>query len=187
MRPVRNERVGAWRALGEFKLKEALWPDTALALLLGGGGALYGISVSDLNERLAIVGDLTNVAGALIAVTFTALAIVVSLPSDSYLRLLAASPDGGMRRFLDPFLVAIGTQVLLLLATIGYQLAAEDVRHRIEETAFLLIGFLFVFGLLDIVALARQLVRHGLLRAANAEYEAEQQGAEIARLEQRRG
>jgi integrase len=88
---------------------------------------------------------------------------------------LQQTPEGGMRRFLDPFLVAVGTQVAIVLLCVAYRLVAQDVaawETWIEHVAFGLISVLFVFGLFDIAALARQLVRHGILRAVDAELEA---------------
>jgi hypothetical protein len=61
-----------------------------------------------------------------------------------------------MVRFLDPFLVAVGTQVAIIVLAVGYQLAAGSVTKWIEHAMFGLIGFLFIFGVLDVAALARQ-------------------------------
>jgi hypothetical protein len=163
--------VGVWRALGEFKLKDAMWPEGLFALVIGGGGSALVIGVTKLAERVGVIGDVLVLAGAFLAVVFTALAIVVSLPSTSYLRMLGETPEGGMRRFLDPFLVAVGTQLAVVFLAVAYRLVAGDVASWVEHVGFGLVGFLFVFGLLDIAALARQLVRHGILRAADAALE----------------
>jgi hypothetical protein len=106
-------------------------------------------------------------SGAFLAVVFAALAIVVSLPSTSYMRMLEETPDEGMRKFLDPFLVAVGIQVSIILIAIGYRLVASELMWWIEHAAFYVIGALFTFGLLDLAGLARQLVRHGV-RAVDA-------------------
>lgn len=169
-----NRPVGIWRALGEFKLKDALWPEGLLALVLGGGGAALVIGVTTHAERLSTTGTILALAGGFFGIVFASLAIVVSLPSTSYLRMLGDTPEGGMRRFLDPFLVAVGTQVALVLLCVAYRLVSADVTSWIEHVSFGAVGFLFVFGLLDIAALARQLVRHGILRAADAALEAKE-------------
>lgn len=163
-----TEPVGIWRAIGEFKLKEAVWPEGVVALALGGGGAAIVIGLTKPGARADAMSDVLVLAGAFLAVIFTALAIVVSLPSNRYLRMLDETPDGGIRRFLDPFLVGVGTQLAIVLLAVAYRLVSADVAKWIEHVAFGLVGFLFVFGVLDIAALARQLVRHGLLRAAEA-------------------
>ena len=162
-----QRRVGVWRALGDFKLSEAVWPEGALALVLGVGGAIVVIANTTPAERSTAVGSVIVLGGAFLAVVFAALAIVVAIPSDSYLRTLDQTPGGGVRRFLDPFLIAVGTQITLILLAVGYQLLASHVDKRIEHVAFGAVGFLFVFGVLDLAALARALVRHGIMRAAN--------------------
>jgi hypothetical protein len=163
-----DTKVGVWRALGEFKLREAIWPEGLLAIVIGVGGATAALHVTKLPERLSIAGDLLFLSGALLAVVFAALAIVVSLDSPSYLLMLHDTPEGGMRRFLDPFLVAVGTQIAVVFLGLGYRLLAASLGTWPERAMFAVLGFLFVFGLLDIAALARQLVRHGILRAADA-------------------
>jgi hypothetical protein len=172
-----QHRVGVWRSVGELKLKDA-WPEGLFSLVIGAGGAALMISGTTAAQRSTAVGDVLILAGALLAVVFTALALVVSLPSASYLRMLHDTPDGGMARFLDPFLIAVGTQIALLVLAIGYQLAATSVVKWIEHAVFGLIGFLFIFGVLDVAALARQLVRHGILRAEDAALSAEEAQAE---------
>jgi hypothetical protein len=179
--------VGIWRALGEFKLKEALFPEGLLAAIIGGGGAALVVRGTELSDRTGAMGEVLALAGAFLAVVFTALAIVVSLPSTSYLRMLGQTPEGGMRRFLDPFLVAVGTQIAILLLAFAYRLVGADVAWWVEHVGFYLIGFLFVFGVLDLAALARSLVRHGIYRAEDAAIdESEQRGGQVRRLPDRR-
>jgi len=161
-------KIGVWRAVGEFKFKELFWPEGLCALVIGVGGSIPIIATTKVVDRAAAAGDLLILSGAFLAVVFTALAILVSLPSSSYLRLLGATSDGGMRRFLDPFLIAVGTQIAIVLLALTYRLVGADLPRWIEHASFGLISFLFIFGLLDIAALARQLVRHGLNRAEDA-------------------
>jgi hypothetical protein len=160
--------VGIWRALGDFKLKDAVWPEGLFAVVIGAGGSALAIGATTPAERADVMGNVLALAGAFLAVVFTALAIVVSLPSASYLRMLGQTPEGGMRRFLDPFLVAVGTQIAIILLAVAYRLVSGDVTKWIEHVSFGVVGFLFVFGVLDLAALARQLVQHGILRAADA-------------------
>lgn len=178
--------VGVWRAVGEVKLRDLLWPEGLLAVAIGGGGTVLAIGSTTPTARGSEVGDVLVLAGALLAVVFTALAIVVSLPSSSYLRMLAKTPGGGMRHFLDPFLVAIGTQISLVLLSVAYGLLASAVSSVIEHLAFGAISVLFVFGVLDIAALGRQLVRHGIFRAADAVLDEADGQTEVTRLSERR-
>jgi hypothetical protein len=59
----------------------------------------------------------------------------------------------------------------------------------VEHGVFYVLGFLFVFGLLDVAALARSLVKHGILRsmAAADEGEAEQASGDVRHLRGRGG
>lgn len=184
--------VGVWRAvrrLGDYKLREALWPEVIFASLIGGVGAVLVVRATKVSERIDAMGDVLALSGAFLAVVFAALAIVVSLPSTSYLKTLGDTQGGGMRIFLDPFLVAVGTQIAVVLIAIGYRFAATDVDWKIEHGVFYVVGFLFVFGVLDLAGLARQLVKHGVLRAVDAainEDERAQREAQIRRLPDRR-
>lgn len=60
-----------------------------------------------------------------------------------------------------------------MLLAFGYMLAAAGVSRTVEHIAFYAIGAVFVYGLLDILALARSLVRHGIYRTTLARIEAE--------------
>jgi hypothetical protein len=184
-------KVGVWRALarlGDFKVRELIWPETICGLVVGGGGAVLIVRNTPLSDRMDVMGDVLALAGALLAVVFTALALVVSIPSVDYIRKMAETPGGGMIRFLDPFLVAVGTQAVVVLLALGYKLMAEHVSFQVEHAAFYVAGFLFVFGLLDVVALARSLVRHGLNRATEALRGASpENGGSVRRLDERRG
>jgi small-conductance mechanosensitive channel len=184
--------VGVWRAviaLGDYPLKQALWPEAILALVIGGGGSVFIVRATTASERVGAASDVLVLAAALLGVVFAALAIVVSLPSTSYLRMLGETEDGGMRKFLDPFLVAVGTQIVLLLLAFAYSLAAEAVPWWVEHAAFYVMATVLVLGLLDIAGLARQLVRHGVLRAADAAVSEEEQrrAGDVHRLSERRG
>jgi hypothetical protein len=165
-----SPKVGIWRAvlsLGDLRVKQLLWPEGLPALVLGGGGAFLVVRATSLSTRVAATGNLVVLAGALLAISFTALAIVVSLPSSHYLRAMAQG-QGGIQAFLDPFLVAVGTQLALILLAFGYQMFAAHVARPVEHACFYALGFLLMFGLLDVGALARSLVRHGILRSRAA-------------------
>lgn len=181
--------VSVWRAVGRlsgYTVRELLWPEGVFAVAIGVGGSVAVVKATKLADRIDAVGDVLALGGALLAVVFTALALVVSIPSKEYIRKLAETPDGGILRFLDPFLVAVGTQAAILIVGFGYKLGAEHVPWRVEHAAFYVLGFLFVFGLLDVVALARSLVRHGVNRGREALNNGTH-GGEVRRLGDRRG
>lgn len=186
-------RVGIWRAfraLGHYRLVDAVWPEATFGFVIGAGGAALAIQSTDTAARIGIAADVLALAGVLLAVTFAALAFVVAIPSGGYLRLLGETSDVGMQKFLDPYLVAVGAQIGLILLAIGYRIFAESVSNSVDHIAFAALGFLFVFAILDIAALARQLVLHGVLRAQEAVIEAEgkdEAGGSVKRLPERRG
>ena len=166
-----SKRVGLWRAVGrlkDMKAGELLWPELTSGLLIGVGGGVWIVDTTHLDGRLTLVSEMLPLAGALLAVVFAGLALVVSIPSQDYIRAMAQVPGGGIVRFLDPFLIAVGTQVGLILLAFAYQAGAKHVTPPIEHAAFYVIGFLLVLGLLNIVALARSLVRHGVNRGIEA-------------------
>jgi hypothetical protein len=165
-----HPKVGVWRAVLDLRVKHLLWPEGLPALLIGGGGAFLVVRATEAATRVAVMGDLVALAGALLAVSFAALAIVVSLPSSRYLRAMS-EVRGGIHSFLDPFLVAIGTQLAIILLALGYELFASHIPWEVEHGVFYVLGFVFVFGLLDVAALARSLVRHGVLRSMAAAVE----------------
>jgi uncharacterized membrane protein len=181
--------VGIWhsiKALGGYRFTEVVWPEVSFAILIGVVGGVMVVRSTPIEDRVAVVGALLSVPVAFLAVVFAALAIVVALPASRYLDLLGDSPDGGMRRFLDPFLVAAGAQIALVLLMVSYRFLATHVPDSVEHVAFYAISFLFVFGVLDIGSLARQLVRHGIFRAADAADEAKRDQASVTRMERRR-
>jgi len=177
------------RALGQYRLVDALWPEVVLGLVVGGGGAALAIQATTPAARVALSGQVLALAGVLLAVTFAALAFVVAIPSGGYLRLLGETSGGGMQKFLDPFLVAVGAQIGLILLAIAYRVFAGSVVRPVDHVAFVALGFLAVFTILDIAALARQLVFHGVLRAQEAIIDAEkteESGGSVKRLPDRR-
>jgi hypothetical protein len=179
-------QVGVWRAIGglfNLPAKNLLWPEGVPALVIGGGGAVLALRASHLPARVSAMSDLLFLSGAVLAVVFAALALVVSIPSSAYLRELSETRRG-IQGFLDPFLVAVGIQVLLILLALGYKLAATGLPRVAEHIAFYAVGCIFVYGLLDVAALARSLIRHGIYRAALARQadDDDDGGADVHRL-----
>jgi small-conductance mechanosensitive channel len=172
-------KVGVWRsiaALGSYKLKDLLWPEGLPAVIVGAGGAIALLGASELSSRIALMNNVIQLSAALLAVVFTALAIMVALPAGSYLRALQQDDphSNGMQGFLSPFLVAVGTQIAILILALGYGPVAEHLSRNAEHVVFCVLGFLVIYGLLDVAALARSLVRHGIFRARDAVREAEE-------------
>ena len=183
-------KVGVWRSvagLGDYKARNLLWPEGGPAVVIGGGGAYALATTTGVQDRMDLMPTILQLTVAFLAVVFTALAIMVALPSGRDLSALQKDDENsdGMARFLSPFLVAVGTQIAVLLIAVPYGLVASQVPVAVERSAFCVLGLLFVYGLLDIAGLARALVKHGVLRARNAvrEFDEEQK---VHSLKQRR-
>jgi glucan phosphoethanolaminetransferase (alkaline phosphatase superfamily) len=168
MTSIRRE-VGFWSTFSSFRIgqvfraSEFIW---GVLLGAGGGGAL--LLLLTVKERVAVAADFLSLTAALLGIIFAAFALVIALFSDTYLKWLASAPDG-VRGFLAPFMFAIGVQVGALLLTVGYRAAAQHVPTQIERGAWVLLAFAFCYSLLNVVALARSVMAHGLTRARSAE------------------
>lgn len=70
-------RVGIWRAfraLGHYRLVDAVWPEVVCGIAIGVGGATLAIQSTDTATRIEIATEVLTLAGVLLAVTFAALA-----------------------------------------------------------------------------------------------------------------
>jgi hypothetical protein len=80
-------------------------------------------------------------------------------------------------------------QIGLVLLAFAYRIFANSIPKQVEHIAFGLVACLLLFTLFDVAALARQLVRHGILRAIDAtldEPEGEE-GRNVHSLPERKG
>lgn len=126
------------------------------------------VNATALRDRQAVAGDLLVVIGPLLGIVFAALALVVSFMSDRYLMLLHEHPEGGLRKFLAPFMVAVGLHVGTLILAVGYRAASGHLPAEaplLEQALFVALTFLFVWAVLDVVALARNVMAHAFTRA----------------------
>jgi small-conductance mechanosensitive channel len=174
----RAPKVGIGRALvalGDYPAKQLLWPEGIPALVIGLGGSVGVVRATTVAARTGLMSTVIILDTTLLAIVFTALAIVVSLPAGRYLRAMQKddATSDGMLLFLQPFLLAVGTQMLIVIVAIGYDLVATTLGRIPEHVVFYMLGFVFVYGLFDVAALARSLVRHGVLRAVDAVHDSE--------------
>lgn len=184
-------KVGVWRAVGgllRYPVHELLWPEGLPAVVLGVGGTAAIVQTTSISDRVGAIDDLVQVSIGLLAIVFTALAIIVALPASRYLRAMQkdSADSDDMRRFLDPFLIAVGTQFVLLLSLVGYKVVATSIGRTTEHVVFYALGFLFTYGVLDVVGLARSLVRHGIMRARDSVTDHDEHERKIASLAERR-
>jgi hypothetical protein len=98
---------------------------------------------------------------------FAGLALVASLLSEDYLRLLR-SGDSGVLGFFRPFMITIGIQVATVLGSVCY-VAVARLLFQFEPWVFGAVSVLFVASCLEIVALTRSVLMHALLRSRFSE------------------
>jgi hypothetical protein len=176
-----RRRFGFWGAVGRLQLSDLVAPEILFGLALGGSGAWLLVSRTTVTERVGSAGDYLALVAALLGVVFAGFALVISLMSDRYLRLLGP-PDDGVVNFLSPFILATGLQVGTILGTVAYRAGAPYLPPKLEPWAFGAISVLFAISVLDVVALARSLMMHGVARAKDLEVHDLQ-----AKRDQRRG
>jgi hypothetical protein len=162
-----RREVGFWGTLGRMRFSQLASPEFLGALTLGAGGSLALLWHTDATSRVGIVGDFLILSGALLGIVFAGFSLVVMLLSDSHLRWLNEAP-GGVKAFLTPFVFATGLQVGTILGSVIYRAAGSVLPSSAEKAVFVVLSFLFVYALLDVVALARNLVAHGLVRSGSA-------------------
>lgn len=147
-----NQNVGA-----------LLWPEGAIAIVLGLGGGTFLLANTSIANRSLLVADGLTSLGVLLGVVFAAFALVFSQLTDDYLSLLDKTP-GGISAFLRPFVFAVGCQVITLFLAMAYRGAAAVIPSQLEVALFLAWAFLFVYSVVDVVALARNVSMHTLWR-----------------------
>jgi len=163
-----RRQYGFWAAVSHLNLGDLRSPEFSFGALLGAGGAITLHYVTDVEGRIRVAADYLTLSSALLGVVFAGFALVIALLSDSYLRFLNLTKSG-VAGFLRPFILATGLQVSAVLGSIIYRAAADLVPGRVESWLFGILSVLFCIALLDIVALARSVMLHGIARARSAE------------------
>jgi hypothetical protein len=159
-----RRKFGFWYILFEQKKWRLLRWEGWFALLIGVGGGLVLVHVTATADRISIAGDFLSLISAFIGVVLAAFALVVAFLSDSYTIQLQKNPKG-VRAFFAPFMINIGVDVGLLIGTVAYRASAAHVPDKIEKTFFIIIATLFIYAALNITALARAVMAHGVTRA----------------------
>ncbi len=167
MARLRTE-VGFWAAVGHLRIRDLLTVESLASVVLGValGWALF--QFGDIADRERSAGLFVGVVAALVGIVFAGVALVTSLLSDSYLRLLKAS-DEGVLGFLRPFMVAVGLQVTTVVGAVIYSALARVLPREVEPWAFGALATLFFASCLEIVVLTRSVFMHAQLRARFAE------------------
>lgn len=162
MGSLRRE-VGFWAAVGRLRLRDLLTWEIAGGAVVGAAASVLLVRNTGLASREDLAGDYLSLTPALLGVVFAALALVVALMSDSYLRLLRGTGEGVLA-FLGPFMVVIGLQVGTILAVVAYRAFSGLVSLQAEHWLFGVVTALFAVSTLEVVSLARNVLMHGLAR-----------------------
>lgn len=166
--PPEREKVGFWSSLRKLTGADIFGPELLGALIIGIGGGTVLLAQTQAPRRVEIAADFLYIIAPLLGVVFAAFALVIALFSDDYIRALNANRNG-VAAFLRPFLVTIGLQVGAALLAVAYRSGADVAPSEVEVGAWLALCFLFVFALLDVVALGRAVMLHGITRAEEIE------------------
>lgn len=158
-----RRRYGFWGTVGSYRLRDFWAPEFLFGPLIGGAIGLALVRHACELNRINLAGDYLALSGALLGVVFGGFALVIAFLSDSHLRDLEKTSEGVVS-FLRPFMFSTGLQAGVLLGVIAYRAAGQLVPPWIEGTGFVVISILFVIALLDIVALARTVMLHGVAR-----------------------
>lgn len=167
MGEVRSE-VGFWRAVRRLRLRDTLSVENAASVILGAGLGAGLFLLGTLGDRVQVASLYVGVAAALVAIVFAGVALVTSLLSDSYLRLLQAA-DSGVLGFLRPFMIAVGVQIATVLGAVGYAAMAKFIPICVEPWLFGALSVFFVASCLEVVVLMRSVFMHALLRTKFAQ------------------
>jgi hypothetical protein len=159
-----RKKFGFWYTIGEQNKLRLVGLEGLIALALGTGGSLALIRWTSLAQRTAIASDFLTFVSALLGIVLAGFALVVAFLSDSYTLQLQRNPRG-VRAFFAPFMINIGIDVGFVIGTITYRAAAPFLPHAVEKTLFVVLCTCFIYTALNITALARAVMAHGVTRA----------------------
>lgn len=154
---------GFWKALGNFRLRQLLWPEGISAIAIGAILVWLLFSEGTIGDRLEFCGVALAVGLGVLAVVFTAFAVFVSLASDEYLELLEST--SGIGTFIGPFVVGIAIELFVVLAAIIGKVAYASDVSILGDVCTAAAAFGLAYGLLDVSSLARQLAKHAFIRS----------------------
>jgi hypothetical protein len=170
MNSLDRRKFGFWYILLEQNPWRLLKWEGISAIIIGVGGGIEVVRWTKIDSRIAIAGDFLVLVSALLGVVLAAFALIVAFLSDSYTLLLQKNPKG-VRAFFAPFMINIGIDVGLVIGAVAYRAIASYLPHIGEKVFFIVIATLFVYALLNIVALARAVMAHGVTHAELIELE----------------
>ena len=170
MTALDRKNFGFWYAVGHLTVWQLIGIEGVVAALFGGAGGIYLARVTHVAARVSVAGDFLSIVAALLGVVFAAFALVIAFLSDSYMLQLRKNPKG-VRVFFVPFMINIGVDVGLVIGIVAYRASASHLTRTLDKSFFVFLTILFIYALLNIIALARNVMAHGITRAEMAEIE----------------
>jgi hypothetical protein len=170
MSDLDRRKFGFWYILLEQNPWRLLKWEGISAIIIGVGGGIEIVRWTKVDSRIATAGDFLVLISALLGVVLAAFALIVAFLSDSYTLLLQKNPKG-VRAFFAPFMINIGVDVGLVIGSVAYRAIASHLPHATEKVFFVVIATLFVYASLNVVALARAVMAHGVTHAELIELE----------------
>jgi len=159
-----RRKFGFWYIFFEYRKSHLVGKEGISALIIGGGGGIEVLQLTSVSQRIAITGDFLTLISALVGVVLAGFALVVAFLSDSYTLQLQKNPKG-VRAFFAPFMINIGIDVGLLIGVVAYRSVAPFLPHFLENAVFVILAIVFIFAALNITALTRTVMAHGVTRA----------------------
>ena len=163
MSSIRRE-AGFLRAVKATGIRSFMLPEGVLAFLLAGLGAGLLCTQASVSDRLEVAANSLRIIAPLLGVVLAALTFVISFASDDYLRRLK-STESGVIAFYRPFVFAIGIEIVTLILIVVYKTMANKMLEGAECTIFGIMCFFVAYSMLNVLAVARNVVMHALLRA----------------------
>lgn len=151
--------VGALKLSDVFKSPE-FFLGVPLGLALAAAQTFWGTT----ELRVSTTGAFISVITSLIGIIFAAFAMMVAFLSPRYLSFLDQS-DEGVKKFFRPFMIAIGMQCLLLFLSVFHFSLGKSLDHVTELVLFWVTSVTFSWNVLEIVALARNVMMQASVRA----------------------
>ena len=164
MNRLDRRKFGFWYIVFEYKKSQLMGKEAIIALVIGGGGGVEVVRLTSVAQRIAITGDFLTLISALIGVVLAGFALVVAFLSESYTLQLQKNPRG-VRAFFALFMINIGVDVGFIIGVVAYRAVAVSLPHFVEKTFFVILAIVFIYAALNIVALTRNVMAHGVTRA----------------------
>lgn len=159
-----RRKFGFWHILLEQNKWRLVKWEGVWALVIGVGGGIEVTRWTTTAARVSISGDFLTIVSALLGVVLASFALVVAFLSESYTLQLQKNPKG-VRAFFAPFVINVGVDVGLIIGTVAYRAIASNLPHLAEKILFVILASLFIYAILNIMALTRAVMAHAVTRA----------------------